>query len=205
MWVSILIYKRYYVVEKQVLNVGIKDVCWPKCVAILLWWMWVWWEPIEMPRKLTVSMFRVTVMMFRLMVESVILEMELARDMFTGWWNKIETLSYYFFCLNKILRKKLNTSKCWQVTIVYLIDSWVYNEIFSYFFLNWNNNEVAKVLFFMIIILVHKLFTSLFGHNVKSNLFILWVWVWYINITRKTLKDILKFQKHFFSWSDQWS
>ena len=38
----------------------------------------------EMPRKFTVSMLRVTVMMLRLSVESVTLEMELARDMCVG-------------------------------------------------------------------------------------------------------------------------
>jgi hypothetical protein len=38
----------------------------------------------DMPRKLTVSMLRVTVMMLRERVESVTLEMELARDRWAG-------------------------------------------------------------------------------------------------------------------------
>ena len=41
----------------------------------------------EMPRKLTVSMLRLTVIMLRDSVESVILEMELARDNCVGYNN----------------------------------------------------------------------------------------------------------------------
>ena len=43
-----------------------------------------------MPRKLTVSMLRVTVMMFKDNVESVTLEIELARDKCVGWKDKYE-------------------------------------------------------------------------------------------------------------------
>ena len=49
---------------------------------------WLDWPTMEMPRKLTVSMLRVTVMMLRLRVESITLEIELARDNWVGWKRK---------------------------------------------------------------------------------------------------------------------
>merc|ERR1719158_867044 len=60
---------------------------------------------IDMPRKLTVSMFKVTVMIFKDNVESVTLEMELARDKCVGF------LCLSLFCFLTLLA-------CWRDTEV---------------------------------------------------------------------------------------
>ena len=54
----------------------------------------------EMPRKLTVSMLRVTVMMLRERVESVTLEMLLARDSWAG-----------FLCFSRFCFRTLNSNQ----------------------------------------------------------------------------------------------